>query len=61
MADLVLLLCGMFWLKLLLGYSFSKLLFIGVIPFIPGDMLKALVACAVYFKFKSRLKEVLFR
>jgi biotin transport system substrate-specific component len=58
LADLVLLLCGMLWLKLIFGYSFTKLLFIGVIPFIPGDAVKALAASAVYLKLKSRIKEI---
>jgi biotin transport system substrate-specific component len=57
-ADLVLLLCGTLWLKLLFGYPFSKLLFLGVIPFIPGDIAKAFIASAVYLKLRSRAKEI---
>lgn len=58
LADLILLLCGIIWLKLILGYSLAKLLFIGFIPFIPGDLLKALAASVLYLKLKPRLKEI---
>ncbi len=58
LADLLLLACGVIWLKFLFGYPFLKLLFLGFIPFIPGDLLKALFATALYLKLKSRLKEV---
>jgi biotin transport system substrate-specific component len=57
-ADLVLLLCGTLWLKLIFGYSFGKLLFLGVIPFLAGDALKALAATAVYLKLKSRTSKI---
>jgi len=58
LGDLILLTCGIIWLKLLLGYSFTKVLLIGFIPFIPGDLLKALAAAAIYLKLKSRLAEI---
>jgi biotin transport system substrate-specific component len=57
-ADLILLLSGVIWLKLIFGYTIVKLLFIGFIPFIPGDLLKALVAALLYLKLKSRVKEL---
>jgi biotin transport system substrate-specific component len=55
--DLVLLSCGIIWLKLIFGYSFAKLLFIGLIPFIPGDLVKAFVAAVVYLKLRVRVDE----
>jgi len=58
LADLILLACGTIWLKFLFGYPFTKLLFIGFIPFIPGDLLKAGVAAYLYLKLKFRLKEI---
>ena len=58
LGDLIILSCGILWLKILFGYSLTKLLFIGFIPFIPGDLLKALIASALYLKLKSRLKEI---
>jgi biotin transport system substrate-specific component len=56
--DLIILICGISWLKFLLGYSSVKLLSIGLIPFIPGDLLKAVFAASLYLKFKNRLKEI---
>ncbi len=58
LGDLILLCCGTIWLKILFGYTLAKLLFIGFIPFIPGDLLKALVASILYLKLKSRIKEI---
>jgi biotin transport system substrate-specific component len=58
LADFILLSSGVIWLKFLFGYSFVKLLSIGFIPFIPGDLLKALTAAILYLKLKSRLKEI---
>lgn len=58
LADLILLSCGVIWLKFLFGYSLMKLLFIGFLPFIPGDLLKILVATGLYNRLESRLKEV---
>lgn len=58
LADLILLSSGVIWLKFIFGYSIAKLLLIGFIPFIPGDLLKALVATLLYLKLKSRIKEI---
>ena len=57
-ADFILLSCGVFWLKIIFGYSLAKLLFLGFIPFIPGDLFKALVASILFLKIKSRLKQI---
>ncbi len=58
LGDFILLACGVIWLKILFGYSLTRLLLIGFIPFLPGDLLKALIASFLYFKLKSRLKEI---
>lgn len=58
LGDLIILCSGILWLRVLLGYNFKNLLFIGFIPFIPGDLLKALSASVLYLKLKSRLKEI---
>jgi len=58
-ADFIILACGVTWLKFLLGIPLAKLLFIGFIPFIPGDLLKALIASVLYLKLKSRMEEIL--
>lgn len=56
--DLILLSCGMLWLKVILGYSLAKLIFIGFLPFIPGDLFKAGLAAIIYSRLKNRLKEI---
>lgn len=57
-ADLTLFGTGLIWLKFLSGYSFSKLLFIGFMPFVLGDLLKIFIASILYLKLKNRLKEI---
>lgn len=56
--DLMLLVCGAMWLKLLIGLSLTKALLIGLLPFIPGDVIKAWVAAAVILKLKPGLKKI---
>lgn len=58
LADFILLSCGVIWLKFLFGYSFEKLLVIGFIPFIVGDLLKALAAALIYLRLKPRINEI---
>ncbi|MFC1805128.1 biotin transporter BioY [Candidatus Omnitrophota bacterium] len=58
LGDLVLLSCGVIWLRVLLGYPLKKLLLIGFIPFIPGELLKIFAAAIIYLRLKTRLKEI---
>lgn len=58
LGDAVLLFCGTLWLKFLLGYNLAKALFMGFLPFIPGDLLKIAAATAIYSRLKLRLKEI---
>ncbi len=58
-ADLILLSCGTFWLHFISGYTLVQSLFIGFIPFVPGDLLKVFFAAILYLKLKARLREVL--
>jgi len=58
LADLILLSSGVIWLKFLFGYNLIKLLSIGLLPFIPGDLLKIVVAVGIYTGLKFRLKEI---
>lgn len=57
-ADLVILLTGAGWLKLSLGCSFGQAFFLGFLPFLPGDLLKVILATAVYQKFQWRIKAI---
>jgi biotin transport system substrate-specific component len=47
-ADAILLWSGVAWLRVLTGYDYARLIQIGVLPFIPGDLLKAAAAAAAY-------------
>jgi biotin transport system substrate-specific component len=47
-AEMLILLCGVCWLKLVTGQPLDRLLLIGAAPFVPGDCIKALCACGVY-------------
>jgi len=59
LADLMLLACGAIWLKIILGINIKTALFIGILPFIPGDLLKIAIGCGVYKGLKGRAKEIL--
>jgi len=59
LGDLIILSSGTIWLKVIFGYSWNKLLFIGFLPFLAGDLVKALSASTTYLKLKPRLKEIL--
>lgn len=56
--SLIILGFGSLWLKLFFGYTFTKSLFLGLVPFLPGDLLKSLIAAALYLKLKPRLEEI---
>jgi len=58
-ADLILLACGVLWLKAAFGLSLAKAILLGLLPFIPGDILKALAAAHIYLRLKPRLEKVL--
>ena len=56
LASFVILFCGMLWLKILLGLPFSKLLTIGVMPFIPGDLFKSALAAMIFMRISNKAK-----
>lgn len=45
---------GLLWLKLSLGLEWEKALNIGILPFIPGDLIKAAAAVALTVALKDR-------
>ncbi|MCK9603036.1 MAG: biotin transporter BioY [Candidatus Omnitrophica bacterium] len=57
-ADAILLFCGSLWLGMLFKVSFVKSLLVGFLPFIPGDLLKALFAAFLYLGLRPRLEEI---
>ncbi|MBN1354311.1 MAG: biotin transporter BioY [Candidatus Omnitrophica bacterium] len=46
--------CGISWLIIGYKFSFTKAVFMGLIPFIPGMLVKLLLASWVYLKIGSR-------
>jgi biotin transporter BioY len=50
----------MLWLKVNLSCPWSKAFLLGFLPFIPGDILKVVLATVVYYKMRARIKAVLF-
>ena len=58
LAGMLILLCGVCWLKGVTGQPFSRCLLFGAVPFLPGDCIKALCACGVVKAFdKIKKKE----
>ena len=47
LADLVILISGLLWIVFITRLSFSKALYIGIMPFIYGDSLKVLLAALI--------------
>jgi biotin transport system substrate-specific component len=58
LADFILLVSGLIWLKLILGYPLSRLLVIGFLPFVPGDLVKVFIASGIYLSLRQRVKEI---
>lgn len=58
LADLIILSLGIIWLKILFRYSINRLLIIGFLPFIPGDLLKIILASSLFLKIKPRIREI---
>lgn len=55
-ANSLLLLLGAGWLAIVLHCSMKKAIFLGVLPFIPGDILKIIFATLLYKKIQPRTK-----
>jgi len=58
LADLILLSFGVLWLKFISGCPLTKSLLIGFLPFIPGDLLKALAAVVIYSQIAKRCRQI---
>ncbi len=58
--DFIILFSGMFWLKIILACSLTQAFLLGVLPFVFGDMLKVILATAVYTKTHSRIKAAIY-
>ncbi len=51
-------LLGTLHLALVTGCGIEKAIYMGVLPFIPGDMLKLIGAASVYYKCQTRWREI---
>jgi len=56
--DAIILISGSLWLKIFFGYNWNQLISVGVLPFIPGDLLKSAVALSLYVQVRSRVREI---
>jgi biotin transport system substrate-specific component len=57
-ADLILLSFGTMWLRLVLGFSWPKLFLMGFLPFIPGDIIKALACTLIYSRLYTHSRQI---
>jgi biotin transport system substrate-specific component len=57
-ADALLFLCGVLWLKILFPVSFVHLLGIGVLPFIPGEVCKIIAVTVLGHRLRPRVQRV---
>ena len=55
-ANLVILACGSLWLAAASGCGFARAWLLGALPFIPGDLLKAVAAAQTYLWLRGRLR-----
>jgi len=58
LASLLILLFGASWLAVFLHCSIKKAIYLGVLPFIPGDTLKIIFATLVYRKIQHRVRNL---
>jgi biotin transport system substrate-specific component len=58
LGDFIILASGVIWLKVILGYPLTRLMWMGFIPFLPGDLFKVGTAAVIYCKLQLRLKEI---
>ncbi|MBU1044926.1 MAG: biotin transporter BioY [Candidatus Omnitrophica bacterium] len=57
-AMLVIYVCGGLWLAISLKFTFSQIIMLGIVPFIPGEVIKVLLASTIYYKSNERLKNI---
>jgi biotin transport system substrate-specific component len=49
---------GGLWLAISMKFSFSQIILLGVLPFIPGEVVKVLLASTIYYKANDRLRNL---
>jgi len=58
--ELVILFCGAGWLKFGLGLGTRKAFYLGVLPFVPADTIKIIVAAFICRKYLQRSKQLFY-
>lgn len=56
--DIVILACGAAWLSFAYGFNPLHAVTAGVLPFVPGDLVKLVLAVIVYRKISKRAREI---
>lgn len=56
--SIIILCLGTIWLSAISGYSVKKALLIGMLPFIPGDAVKVIVAAFIYNRGMKRFDKI---
>jgi biotin transport system substrate-specific component len=59
-ADFIILFSGTLWLKLSLSCQPTTAFLLGFLPFVPGDILKVILATIVYHKIGARIKSTIY-
>ena len=59
LGELIILTCGIFWLKFVLNLTFKKAFLLGAIPFLPFDLLKILIAVKIFLKLEPRITKII--
>jgi len=48
--------CGVYWLSTVTNMTFSKALMVGMVPFLPGDLVKIVAALTIAWKMRPILQ-----
>jgi len=56
--ELLILFCGGLWLAFGLGMGIDKAFYLGILPFIPGDLIKIAICAAICKKYIKRSRQI---
>ena len=59
-ADFIILFSGMIWFKVSLSCSLTQAFMLAFLPFVPGDLLKVILATSIFNRTHSRIKAFLY-
>ncbi len=58
LGSLIIYVLGAVWLNFIVKIGISKAILLGVLPFVPGDIIKLLAAASVYHSIQSRTRQI---